>query len=144
MWPGRFGPDHMRYLDNLGKRRVSLIGLGTTSPIFGPGGDDRVDELIATFLDAGGNCIDTAHIYGMGESEKALARWLERSGRRDDVFLVTKGCHPRVDDAGRFGPPGALRRRSGQICPRAWNVSAPTMSSSTSSTATTTGWSPIR
>ncbi len=53
----------------------------------------------------GGNCIDTAHIYGFGESEKALGRWLEQSGRRDDILLITKGCHPRVDEAGRFGPP---------------------------------------
>jgi aryl-alcohol dehydrogenase-like predicted oxidoreductase len=82
-----------------------VIGLGTTSAIFGPGGDDRVDGLIEAFLEAGGNCIDTAHIYGLGESEQALGRWLERSGRRDDIYLVTKGCHPKVDDDGRFGPP---------------------------------------
>jgi aryl-alcohol dehydrogenase-like predicted oxidoreductase len=82
-----------------------VIGLGTASAIFGPGGDDRVDGLIEAFLEAGGNCIDTAHIYGLGESEQALGRWLERSGRRDDIYLVTKGCHPKVDDDGRFGPP---------------------------------------
>lgn len=96
----------MRYLDiNREPRPVSVIGLGTTSTIFGPGGDDRVDALIAAFLEAGGNCIDTAHIYGMGQSEKALGHWLGRSGRRDEVFLVTKGCHPQVDADGRFGPP---------------------------------------
>jgi aryl-alcohol dehydrogenase-like predicted oxidoreductase len=96
----------MRYIDISGQARpVSVIGLGTTSSIFGPGGDDRVDDVVDVFLDAGGTCIDTAHIYGLGESEKALGRWLERSGRRDDIFLVTKGCHPRVDDDGCFGPP---------------------------------------
>lgn len=95
----------MRYLDINGEpRQVSVIGLGTTSTIFGPGGDDRVDALIDAFMEAGGNCLDTAHVYGLGESEKALGRWLERSGRREDVFLVTKGCHPYVDDGG-FGPP---------------------------------------
>jgi aryl-alcohol dehydrogenase-like predicted oxidoreductase len=96
----------MRYLDIGGEARpVSMLGLGTTSAIFGPGGDDRVDDLIGAFLTAGGTCIDTAHIYGLGESEKALGRWLERSGRRDDIYLVTKGCHPKVDDHGRFGEP---------------------------------------
>jgi aryl-alcohol dehydrogenase-like predicted oxidoreductase len=82
-----------------------MLGLGTTSAIFGPVGDDRVDDLIEAFLAAGGNCIDTAHVYGLGESEKALGRWLQRTGRRDDIYLVTKGCHPQVDDDGRFGPP---------------------------------------
>jgi aryl-alcohol dehydrogenase-like predicted oxidoreductase len=96
----------MRYLDISEQTRpVSAIGLGTTSSIFGPGGDDRVDTVIDAFLDAGGNCIDTAHIYGAGESEKAMGRWLARSSRREDIFLVTKGCHPRVDDNGGFGPP---------------------------------------
>ncbi len=96
----------MRYLDiSTEARPVSVIGLGTTSRIFGPGGDDRVDALIQAFLRAGGNCIDTAHIYGMGESEKALGRWLARSGRREEIFLVTKGCHPQVDGDGGFGRP---------------------------------------
>ena len=62
-------------------------------------------ELIDAYLAVGGNCIDTAHIYGFGESEKALGRWLEQSGRRDDILLITKGCHPHVDEAGQFGPP---------------------------------------
>jgi 1-deoxyxylulose-5-phosphate synthase len=96
----------MRYTNISARERpVSVIGLGTTSSIFGPGGDGQVDAVVEAFLEAGGNCVDTAHIYGLGESEKALGRWLERSGRRDDIFLVTKGCHPEVDDAGRFGPP---------------------------------------
>ena len=96
----------MRYIEITGiERPVSVIGLGTTSKIFTPAGDDTVAELIDAYLAVGGNCIDTAHIYGFGESEKALGRWLEHSGRRDDIVLVTKGCHPRVDEAGQFGPP---------------------------------------
>jgi aryl-alcohol dehydrogenase-like predicted oxidoreductase len=95
----------MRYQTIAAAQPVSTIGLGTTSGVFGPGGDDRVDELLDVFLEAGGNCVDTAHIYGLGESEKALGRWLGRSGRRNDIFLVTKGCHPTVDADGGFGPP---------------------------------------
>ena len=96
----------MRYIEIAGiERPVSVIGLGTTSKIFTPAGDDTVAELIDAYLAVGGNCIDTAHIYGLGESEKALGRWLEHSGRRDDIALITKGCHPRVDEAGQFGPP---------------------------------------
>ena len=96
----------MRYIEITGiERPVSVMGLGTTSKIFTPVGDDRVAELIAAYLAAGGNCIDTAHIYGSGESEKALGRWLEESRRREEILLITKGCHPHVDEAGQFGPP---------------------------------------
>ena len=96
----------MRYIDITGiERPVSVIGLGTTSKIFTPAGDDRVAELIDAYLAVDGNCIDTAHIYGFGESERALGRWLAQSGRRDEIVLVTKGCHPHVDEAGQFGPP---------------------------------------
>jgi len=96
----------MRYIEISGiDRPVSVIGLGTTSSIFSPAGDDRVGELIDAFLAAGGNCIDTAHIYGFGESEMSLGRWLGETGRRDQIVLITKGCHPYVDEAGHFGPP---------------------------------------
>jgi 1-deoxyxylulose-5-phosphate synthase len=96
----------MRYIDITGiERPVSVIGLGTTSRIFTPSGDDQVAEVIDAYLAVGGNCIDTAHIYGFGESERALGRWLELSGRRDEIVLITKGCHPHVDEAGQFGPP---------------------------------------
>jgi 1-deoxyxylulose-5-phosphate synthase len=96
----------MRYIEITGiERPVSVIGLGTTSRIFTPSGDDQVAEVIDAYLAVGGNCIDTAHIYGFGESERALGRWLELSGRRDEIVLITKGCHPHVDEAGQFGPP---------------------------------------
>jgi 1-deoxyxylulose-5-phosphate synthase len=96
----------MRYIDISGfARPVSVIGLGTTSRIFTPSGDDQVAKVIDAYLAVGGNCIDTAHIYGLGESEKALGRWLEESGRREEILLITKGCHPHVDATGHFGPP---------------------------------------
>ncbi|MET0565932.1 MAG: aldo/keto reductase [Acidimicrobiia bacterium] len=96
----------MRYIEITGNQQpVSVIGLGTTSKIFTPAGDDQVAELIDAYLAVGGNCIDTAHIYGSGESEKALGRWFEESRRREDILLISKGCHPHVDEAGQFGPP---------------------------------------
>ncbi len=96
----------MRYIEIAGvERPVSVIGLGTTSQIFTPAGDERVAELIDAYLAFGGNCVDTAHIYGLGESERALGRWFEESRRREEILLITKGCHPHVDEAGQFGPP---------------------------------------
>jgi len=98
----------MRYLKiSQLENPVSVIGLGTAS--FTPNSYDRAAQLLDRFLDAGGNCIDTAHIYGFGDSEKTLGRWLEVSGRRSDVILITKGCHPAVDRENIFGSPWISR-----------------------------------
>lgn len=36
---------------------------------------------------------DTADCYGRGQSEREVAKWFERTGKRKEIFLVTK-CHP--------------------------------------------------
>ncbi|MEJ3749957.1 aldo/keto reductase [Actinomycetes bacterium KLBMP 9797] len=56
-------------------------------------------EMLDRYLDAGGSFLDTANCYAWwpgpgnrgGESEALLGRWFARSGRRDEVFLATKG-----------------------------------------------------
>jgi len=100
----------MRYLEisQLAKP-VSVIGLGTASSAFTPKTYDRAAELLERFLELGGNCIDTAHIYGFGDSEKTLGRWIHESGRRNELVLVTKGCHPGVNREDIFGSPWVPR-----------------------------------
>ena len=49
-------------------------------------------EIIASFLDAGGNFIDTADVYATGLSEEITGRALK--GIRDDVVLATKVRFP--------------------------------------------------
>jgi aryl-alcohol dehydrogenase-like predicted oxidoreductase len=64
----------------------------------------RTDEpesfaILDRYLEAGGGFLDTANCYCWwhdrgsygGHSESVLGRWLARTGRRDDVFLATKG-----------------------------------------------------
>jgi len=52
------------------------------------------------FLDAGGNFIDTAQIYGAWGndpacySERVIGKWFKENGNRHQVVLVTKGAHP--------------------------------------------------
>ncbi len=87
------------------EKPVSVIGLGTATRAFTPNTYDRAAELLGRFLEVGGNCLDTAHIYGFGDSEKTLGRWLQESGRRGEVVLITKGCHPVVDRQNLFGNP---------------------------------------
>lgn len=68
---------------------VSRLALGTmtwgraTEP-------ETASEQLRTFLDAGGNLVDTAHGYGDGASEEILGRLLEDEVSRDDVVICTK------------------------------------------------------
>jgi aryl-alcohol dehydrogenase-like predicted oxidoreductase len=82
----------MRYgaIDGL-DRPVSRIILGSMS--FAPESQDLVNEIIEAYLDAGGNMIDTAHVYKGGGSERAIGEWLRRRGARDAVMILTKGAH---------------------------------------------------
>lgn len=96
----------MRYINLAGlDRAVSVMGLGAGTPIFTPATYRPAADLLEAFLAAGGNCIDTAHIYGFGNSEKTLGQWFKESGRRAEVVLITKGCHPIVDPQNLFGKP---------------------------------------
>ena len=91
------------------EKPVSVIGLGTSSSAFTPNTHERAAALLDRFLEAGGNCIDTAHIYGFGDSEKTLGRWIQKSGRRSELVLITKGCHPAVNREDIFGSPWVAR-----------------------------------
>lgn len=52
------------------------------------------------FREVGGTLIDTADVYGDGESERIIGRWLaDRQPARGDLLIATKG---------RFAPPDGL------------------------------------
>jgi len=71
---------------------ISVIGFGAWEAgggVWGPNPpDDRVIEAIHAGLDAGIDWIDTAEVYGSGESERIVG--LAIAGRRDDVRIATK------------------------------------------------------
>ena len=80
---------------------VSEISLGTMTfggaghPVYsamGALGQDDVDRVVGTALDAGVNFIDTADAYSDGESEQLLGRAI--GSRRRDVVLATKLMAP--------------------------------------------------
>ncbi|MFI0431850.1 MAG: aldo/keto reductase [Candidatus Nanopelagicales bacterium] len=77
-----------RSLGNTGLR-VSRLGLGTMN--WGRDTDDyEAREIMAAYLDAGGNLIDTADVYSDGEAERILGRLLADLDVRDDVVVATK------------------------------------------------------
>jgi aryl-alcohol dehydrogenase-like predicted oxidoreductase len=64
---------------------------------------DTSFRLFDVYLEAGGNFIDTANVYGdwlPGErsiSEKTVGAWLRSRKARDKVILATKGAHPELE-----------------------------------------------
>ena len=69
--------------------RVSRLGLGTMT--WGRDTDEHeAAEQLRFFLDAGGNFIDTAAVYGDGDSERVLGGLLGVLIPRDEVVIATK------------------------------------------------------
>src|SRR4051812_46455821 len=89
----------------LGRTGVSVSKLCLGAMMFGAWGNPDHDEsirIIHAALDAGINFVDTADVYGQGESEEIVAKALA-GGRRDDVILATKFHGAMGDDPNRQG-----------------------------------------
>ncbi len=68
---------------------VSRLALGTMT--WGRTTDEEVArEQLQTFVDAGGNLVDTAHGYADGASEEIIGRLLQDVVDREDLVLCTK------------------------------------------------------
>lgn len=48
-------------------------------------------SLLDYFVEQGGNCIDTAWVYGGGKCEKAVGKWITWRGNRAQLALIGKG-----------------------------------------------------
>ncbi len=46
------------------------------------------------YFERGGNCFDTAYVYGGGRHETFLGHWISNRGVRDHVVIIGKGVHP--------------------------------------------------
>lgn len=80
-----------RYLGRTGLK-VSEVCLGTMT--FGREADERTSrQMLDHLIDAGGNFLDTADVYGRGESEAIIGRWLAGQ-QRDKLVIATKVRFP--------------------------------------------------
>jgi aryl-alcohol dehydrogenase-like predicted oxidoreductase len=68
---------------------------------------DEAHRMLDAYLAAGGNFIDTADVYGDGESERTLAPWL--ADHRDEVVLATKLRMAVSNPPGEGLDPGRIR-----------------------------------
>ena len=77
--------------------KVSAVGLGCMgmSEFYDPKqmDDEESVRVIHRYLDAGGNFLDTADVYGVGRNEALVGKALR--GRRDRVVLATKFANVR-------------------------------------------------
>ena len=99
----------------MGKTGFEVYPLCLGGNVFGKEG--RTDEgaswqILDRFVEAGGNCIDTADIYGDGKSEEIIGRWMSARHNRDDIVIATKvgfqgGLSPENI---RLSVEGSLRR----------------------------------
>ena len=68
---------------------VSPLCLGAN--VFGWTADRTATfNVLDAFVALGFNFIDTADVYGRGESENLIGEWLEKRGARDKIILATK------------------------------------------------------
>jgi aryl-alcohol dehydrogenase-like predicted oxidoreductase len=87
--PRRRSPDVERRVIGTSDLEVAELGLGTMT--FGREADEASSRaMVRAYLDAGGNFIDTADVYGgRGGSEEIVGRAI--AGCRDDLIISTKG-----------------------------------------------------
>jgi aryl-alcohol dehydrogenase-like predicted oxidoreductase len=90
---------------------ISEISLGTWQ-VGGKWGDDfshgTADKILNAAVDSGINFIDTADVYGDGESEKAVGRFVKNQSER--IYVATKcgrQLNPHVNEAYQ---PAVLRK----------------------------------
>src|SRR4051795_1542851 len=88
----------------LGRTGVSVSTFCLGAMMFGSWGNPDYDDstrIMHAALDTGINFVDTADVYGAGESEEIVGKALK--GRRDGVILATKFHNPMGEDPNRRG-----------------------------------------
>lgn len=94
---------------------VSPLALGTMTFGAGRWGTDEptARAIFDTYVEAGGNLIDTADVYSGGESERMLGRFLKDSGLRDRLIISTKAGFSRSEGTPLHTGNGAYNIRLG-------------------------------
>jgi aryl-alcohol dehydrogenase-like predicted oxidoreductase len=78
-------------LRKLGRSTLEIFPLSLGTNVLGRSIDEPIAfAVLDSYVEAGGNCIDTADVYSAGESELILGRWMKTRGTRDRVIIATK------------------------------------------------------
>ena len=82
------GPLPQRVLGRTGGK-VTILALGAGRP--------PTPRMLNAGYNAGIRCLDTGASYGNRASEREIGEWMAETGRRKEIYLITKD-HPRVPD----------------------------------------------
>jgi aryl-alcohol dehydrogenase-like predicted oxidoreductase len=107
----RSGAANVQEHINMKYRKLGNSGLSVSNQILGTMGfGTETDEqeafaIIDSFVEAGGNMLDTADVYGKGASQELIGRWFDSrpADLTDRVLIATKGrfkTGPGVNDVG--------------------------------------------
>src|SRR5260370_33115340 len=78
-------------LRKLGRSTLEIFPLRLGTNVLGRAIDEPTAfAVLDAYVEAGGNCIDTADVYSAGESELILGRWMKTRGNRDRLIIATK------------------------------------------------------
>jgi aryl-alcohol dehydrogenase-like predicted oxidoreductase len=93
-------------LRTLGKNgpEISALGIGAMSfaEFYGPTTEENSFAILSAALDAGVTHIDTANVYGMGRSERAIGQFLrDNPGTREQFHIATKAAITKDEDGNR-------------------------------------------
>lgn len=82
---------------------MSTLALGTMT--FGSEADEPTSrQIIDTYVEGGGNLLDTADVYSGNESERIIGRWLrDHPTEAAQVVIATKGRFPQGDGPNDLG-----------------------------------------
>lgn len=69
--------------------------------------EQQAFSLLDQSFEIGCNAFDTARIYG--DSERTLGAWIRRRRNRDNVVVISKGCHPSRLGHPRLSPAAVSR-----------------------------------
>ncbi|BFZ18584.1 hypothetical protein BsWGS_21623 [Bradybaena similaris] len=102
-----------RFLGRSGLK-VANLALGcmtfgeSTWGLPGQSSEDLSHQIIKRYTDWGGNFLDTADVYGMGNSETIVGKWLETHSR--DNFVVATKCRINAGTEANVNNVGLSRR----------------------------------
>lgn len=74
---------------------ISRLVQGTVA--MSPAQPEAAFALLDAVWAEGCTALDTAHVYGKGDSERMVGRWIRERGIRDQVVVITKGAHHNED-----------------------------------------------
>lgn len=83
----------------LGRSNLQVTPLCLGGNVFGRNIDEETAfAVLDTYVELGGNFIDTADLYSIGKSEAVIGRWMKQRGNRTQIILATKLGKPMAPD----------------------------------------------